>query len=203
MVPPRATTQNPVQAFFDEAAGAWDTHSKPDNDLLRDIVSALRLPPGARVLDVACGTGVMFEPLLACQPALLRAIDLSPEMARLAAQKMPGKATLQVSCADFYSFDETGFDLIMVYNAYPHFMDKTRFARQLARCLAPGGRFAIAHGAGKERINACHSGCPAEPISTPLLACAQEIERLGTAFCYDITLDGADMYLLSGVLAPR
>lgn len=144
----------------------------------------------------------MFAPLLKRSPALLRAIDLSPKMVSLAKAKYQNHPAVKVSVQNFYTFNETGFDLIMVYNAYPHFMDKAQFAAQICKCLAPGGRFVIAHGIGKQKINTRHSGKKVQPISTSLLSCKEEAKRLGDAFLFDIMLDCEHMYILSGHIKP-
>lgn len=88
--------------------------------------------------------------------------------------------------------------LIMVYNAYPHFLDKTCFARSLNRCLSSNGRFVIAHGRGRAHINACHSSLTDNAFSHTLLPCWEEAQRLGRGFEYDIMIDRDDLYLISG-----
>ncbi|MFV0352103.1 MAG: class I SAM-dependent methyltransferase [Oscillospiraceae bacterium] len=191
-----------VRDFFDQAASTWDARGKADDSVLNAIVAAANPPQNARILDVACGTGIMFAPLLKRSPALLRAIDLSPKMVSLAKAKYQNHPAVKVSVQNFYTFNETGFDLIMVYNAYPHFMDKAQFAAQICKCLAPGGRFVIAHGIGKQKINTRHSGKKVQPISTSLLSCKEEAKRLGDAFLFDIMLDCEHMYILSGHIKP-
>lgn len=49
------------------------------------------------VLDVACGTGVLFPDNLKRCVESVTGIDISPEMARLAAEKFP---QVQVICGD-------------------------------------------------------------------------------------------------------
>ncbi len=187
-----------VQDFFDSRAANWDTRCHGEAKILRAIVQTTNPLKHARMLDIACGTGVMFEALLERSPALLRAIDLSPEMAKIASQKYGRHPQLQISAEDFYSFDETGFDYIMVYNAYPHFMDKQQFAKQAAKCLAPGGRLVIAHGFSRKRINACHEGSQVSTVSTELLGSSEEAARLSQYFAIDIQVDNKEMYIVSG-----
>ena len=69
---------------------------------------------GRRVLDVACGTGSSFLPLLAAGYRVT-ACDLSPAMARRAAEKAGGRATVLV--ADARRLPRLGaFDLVTCLN---------------------------------------------------------------------------------------
>jgi demethylmenaquinone methyltransferase/2-methoxy-6-polyprenyl-1,4-benzoquinol methylase len=185
-----------ITEYFNSAAASWDSHCCASAEKIRALLSLCGIRPHARIMDVACGTGVLFPFLLPYSPELLRAVDISPEMIRIAASKHDDPR-LVCSVEDFYEFNETGFDYVIVYNAYPHFLDKERFARQAYERLNPGGRLVIAHGLGRERINRCHS-TKNPRISGELLPCAQEARLLGSRFCFDRMVDTEDMYLLSG-----
>ena len=49
-----------VAAFFDDAAATWDDHLVRDDKKISRILELSDIKPGCRVLDVACGTGVLF-----------------------------------------------------------------------------------------------------------------------------------------------
>ena len=51
------------------------------------------------VLDVACGTGVLFPDYLARDVHSVTGVDIAPEMARRAAEKFPD-ARVTVRCGD-------------------------------------------------------------------------------------------------------
>lgn len=186
-----------IRKYFDTLAPEWDSRSVFDHDKARTILGMIPVPESARILDIACGTGVMIPSLLELAPSLLRAIDLSPEMVKIARQKF-GDPRVAITAEDLYAFEERGFDLAVVYNAYPHFLDKARFARLVHDLLAPEGRLLIAHGRSRESINGGHAGECVSPISTPLLPCLNEAERLGGFFRFDVMVDADDLYVLSG-----
>lgn len=188
-----------MKLFFNARAADWDAHcAPPDASALRALFLAAGVQEGLRVLDIACGTGVLFPSLLETSPALLHGIDLSAEMARLAREKHPDPRA-RVFEEDFYTFSSgTRYDLAVSYNAYPHFMDKARFVRQLHALLAPHGRFLVLHKGGRAQINACHSHAEAEHISVPLLPCAEEAKRFQGLFRIDMQLDTDACYVLSG-----
>jgi len=193
-----AGTTPAVAAYFDMKAPTWD-HSKPDYDKIRLILQMARLTPSKRILDVACGTGVLLPVLLEYAPEIIHAIDLSPNMVRLAQEKY-NHPSLSITAADFYMYDGTGYDYIIVYNAYPHFQDKCRFIQKAHTCLKPGGRLVIAHGNGRAIINSRHSIEPdVQSISVPLKACHEEVACLGERFRFDLVVDTEKLYLLSGI----
>ena len=80
-----------VQAFFDRLAPEWDAGLVRNETVIGRILDNAGVQPGCRVLDVACGTGVLFGDYLRRGTAQVTAIDLSPEMAARAAERPPGR----------------------------------------------------------------------------------------------------------------
>ena len=74
-----------VIAFFDRCAPAWDAGMVRHEPVIEAILDNAGVGSGMRVLDVACGTGVLFPDYLA-RGASVTGIDISPEMARIAAE---------------------------------------------------------------------------------------------------------------------
>jgi SAM-dependent methyltransferase len=96
---------------------------------------------GRRVLDVACGTGKSFEPLLA-RGYEVTACDGSAEMVAVAAGRAGGRAALHV--ADMRRLPRYGsFDLVLCLDdAINHLLAASDVVRALSRMranLAPGG----------------------------------------------------------------
>ena len=79
-----------IAAFFDRYASRWDEHLVTDDAKMQTILDAAGVGEHTAVLDVACGTGVLFPYYLAREVAAVTAVDLSPEMARIAAEKGRG-----------------------------------------------------------------------------------------------------------------
>ncbi|HEV3001915.1 MAG TPA: class I SAM-dependent methyltransferase [Solirubrobacteraceae bacterium] len=98
---------------------------------------------GRDVLDVACGTGKSFLPLVERGYRVV-ARDLSPGMAALAAAKAPG---VEVGVADMRALDVGGrrFDLVTcLSDAINHLLDEASLRaafRQAAAALRPGGLY--------------------------------------------------------------
>lgn len=185
--------------FFDKMAPDWDERAVIDTDKIKTVFQIAGVPENARILDVACGTGILIPSLLEYHPEYLAAIDLSPAMVEIARNKLTDSC-LSIQTGDFYEFEERGFDLITVYNAYPHFQDKAGFFRQAYNLLAPKGRLLVFHGSGREAINECHRGDEeVRKISTTLKPCQEEKSLMEQLFRVDVIIDTKDYYVLSGV----
>ena len=148
-----------VIEFFDRCAATWDAEMIKSDAIIGAILDNAEVAAGMDVLDVACGTGVMFPYYLQRGVASVTGIDIAPEMAKIAQEKFSLEPSVQVICGDVeeVSFDRL-FDRIVVYNAFPHFPEPRRLIKQLSRLLKEGGRLTIAHGASRAAIDNHHSG---------------------------------------------
>jgi len=79
-------------AKYRHAAAAYDTTTGPTWPIRMRCIDLLHLAPGETVLDVGCGTGLSFEPLLerVGRTGRLIAFEQSPEMHARAAQRAKG-----------------------------------------------------------------------------------------------------------------
>lgn len=150
--------QQDVIAFFDRLAPQWDADMIRHDDIIGTILDGAQVCPGKRILDVACGTGVLFPDYLARDVASLTAVDISPEMVRIAAGKYDDPR-VQVCCGDVETMDfDEKFDCIVIYNAFPHFPEPARLIETLSRLLNPGGTLTVAHGMSRAAIDRHHEG---------------------------------------------
>ena len=158
--------QQDVIAFFDRLAPGWDADMIKDDEIINTILENAGITAGMDVLDVACGTGVLFPDYLNRQVASLTAIDISPEMVKIAKGKFP---QVIVHCGDVLTADlGRKFDAIMVYNAFPHFPDPDALIAKLSGLLNPGGTLTVAHGMSRAAIDRHHEG-PASKVSIGLM----------------------------------
>lgn len=155
-----------VIAFFDRLAPQWDADMIRSDSIIHQILDNAGIRSGIHVLDVACGTGVLFPDYLARSVASLTAIDISPEMAKIAQSKFP---QVKVLCGDVENtaFDRK-FDAIVVYNAFPHFPDPEKLIAVLSGLLTPGGTLTVAHGMSRAHIDRHHQGS-ASKVSVGLM----------------------------------
>lgn len=155
-----------VIAFFDHLAPGWDADMIRHDDVIQQILDVANVVPGADVLDVACGTGVLFPDYLERKVGCLTGIDISSEMVKIAREKFP---QVQVLCGDVEEavFDKK-FDCVVVYNAFPHFPNPEHLIQVLSDLLKPGGTLTVAHGMSRAQIDRHHEGS-ASKVSVGLM----------------------------------
>ena len=121
-----------VIAFFDRCAPTWDAEMIRNETAIAAILDNAGVRAGVDVLDVACGTGVLFPDYLKRGVRSVTGVDISSEMAKIAAAKYPA-APIKVVCGDIETLSSDRlFDVVMVYNAFPHFPDPGRLIAALA-----------------------------------------------------------------------
>lgn len=185
-----------VKEYFGRLAGGWDDSTECSPEKLRRIADCCEIKPSQRVLDIACGTGVMFPFLLDKNPSFLLGVDICDEMARKASSKFSDDR-LQVITQDFLLLNQRDFDFAICYNAYPHFFDKAAFAKKIRDVLKKDGRFVIAHGSGRAYINAVHIKRAAD-VSITLNSAKEEEVWFVPYFEIDISVDDSEIYIISG-----
>ena len=185
-----------ITDFFDKCAPDWDNEMIIDTDVVNRILDLAQIKENCRVLDVASGTGVLFPFYEARKAACVVGIDVSPEMVKIAKKKFPHR---EIICADAenYEFDRE-FDSVMIYNAFPHFAEPEKLIENLLRSLTQGGRFSVAHGMSKEKIDKCHRGAAAS-VSLSLPEADKLKEIFQKYLDVDVVISDDRMYMVSGV----
>lgn len=141
--------------FFDRAAADWDAQTEEETLIrLREIVARLAIEPGAAVLDVGTGTGVLL-PLLLEERSRVVALDFSWPMLKRAQTKGYRVRYVQGD-VQHLPLSAGVFDLVICNAAFPHLPDKRQALAEMGRVLKAGGLLAISHAAGRETINALH-----------------------------------------------
>lgn len=193
-----AVNKQDVIAFFDRLAPSWDADMVRNDRIIGVILDKGGVGPGKRILDVACGTGVLFPDYLKRDVASVTGVDISPEMARIAGEKFAGEEKIRVICADVQeaSFAER-FDCIMIYNAFPHFPEPEKLFARLQALLVPGGRLTVAHGMSREKIDAHHSGA-AHKVSMGLMHQDALAALMGRFVTVDTVISDEEKYIVSG-----
>lgn len=193
-----AIDKKDVIEFFDELAPGWDHDLVVDTDKINTILDAAGVRESTRVLDVACGTGVLFPFYQQRRVAEVLAVDISAQMARIAGEK--AFSPIRVVCGDIESMPGTGdFDCCVVYNAFPHFPDPERLVRHLSGWLKPGGRLTVAHSMSLEQLNHHHSGRAAK-VSMGMMPAGDLAEIFGQCFRVDTVVSDREKYIVSGTL---
>ena len=144
-----ARLQRRVQRYgWDRAAavyeGAWQAQLKPAHDAMLELA---RLRPGERVLDVACGTGlVTFRAAQAVRGGEVVGTDISGEMVAIAACRARAGARVRFERADAEDLPylDGTFDVALCGLGLMYVPDAVRALREMRRVLRADGRAAVA-----------------------------------------------------------
>ena len=185
-----------IAEFFDRCAPWWDDDMIRNESIIAQILDNGGIRENMDVLDVACGTGVLFPDYLKRNVASVTGIDISPEMAKIAAAKFP---EVSVICGDVETtaFDRQ-FDAIMVYNAFPHVPDPAKLIGVLAKLVKPGGRLSVAHGMSRAALTDHHAG-RASKVSIDLLHEKDLAALFEPYFDVEVIISNDRMYQVAGV----
>ena len=141
------TTTNSTWQLDRQSAEAYERYLvpiyfAPGAQALNDLAAP---KPGERVLDVACGTGIVAR--TAAQrvgpEGKVAGIDVNEGMLSVAAAAASGIELHQGDVADL-PLPDSAFDVVFCQQAFQFFPDSWAALREMRRVLAPGGRLAIA-----------------------------------------------------------
>jgi len=109
------------------------------------VLDAARVAAGDRVLDVACGTGIVAREALGRVGAdgHVAGVDLGAGMLAVAERIAP-EITWRQGPADALPFDDASFDVVTCQFGLMFFPDREAALAEMQRVLAPGGRLSVA-----------------------------------------------------------
>ncbi len=137
----KAYGENPAanyERFFVPAIGA---------PLAADLIRVAALRPGERVLDVACGTGVVAR--LASQQVgdigTVAGLDFNPGMLAIARSATPSDTPIEwyEASAEIMPLPDASFDVVLCQMGLQFVTDKRDALREMWRVLAPDGRLIL------------------------------------------------------------
>lgn len=184
--------------FFDECAAHWDEHMICDDSIIKTILNNAGVCENKDILDVACGTGVLFPYYMSRNVASLTGVDISSKMAEIAREKFT-QDNITVICADVEKMkNDRLYDCIMVYNAFPHFPDPEALIKKLSTMVKQGGTVTVAHGMSRKAIDSHHSGS-AHKVSLGLMSENELAEIFKKYLNVTVKISDDNMYQVTGI----
>jgi ubiquinone/menaquinone biosynthesis C-methylase UbiE len=114
--------------------------------LSRKTVEAMKLTPGARIVELGCGTGTTAQLLAKAYGLQVSAIDRSAANVERAETRFGTiQPAAQFTCADAQSlpFEDDVFDAALAECTFSLFPDQSAALAEIHRTLKPGGPFAV------------------------------------------------------------
>lgn len=186
-----------TREFFNNLASNWSKYSTDEQiQKAKTLLDKLNIKEGSRVLDLACGTGVISNTLYNYSKRNVIAIDLSDKMIE-EAKRLNENSHIKFLNEDFYTYNTIPFDYIVVYNAYPHFLELDRFKQKLFELLEENGKFMICHSLSREALKAHHSG-EVSTISRDLKEVKEEASFYNDLFDIEYAYEDDNSYIIIG-----
>jgi ubiquinone/menaquinone biosynthesis C-methylase UbiE len=149
-----------LQEYFDQLAPTWDKELTSERlKCLGNIVKELGIRPGYHVLDIGSGTGILLPFLIAelGDEGKIVALDFSAEMLDQAqAKNFPPIVGFAQADVLAIPLTDSSVDLAICNSAFPHFDDKVKALKEIARVLKNNGRLVICHTMSRETLNRLH-----------------------------------------------
>lgn len=109
------------------------------------VLDAAQVAPGQRVLDVACGTGVLAREAAVRTGPTGAVVGLDPGAGMLAvAEGLAPGIEWQQGTAEVLPFPNDSYDVVVSQFGLMFFSDRAQALREMMRVLTPGGRLAVA-----------------------------------------------------------
>ena len=119
------------------------------------VAEAAQIRPGQRVLDVACGTGVLAREAAGRVGSEGSVVGMDAGRGMLAvAGRLAPAIEWREGTAEALPFEDASFHAVVSQFGLMFFGDRVRALQEMARVLAPGGRMAVAVWESLERSEA-------------------------------------------------
>ncbi len=135
------------QAFYDQLAAEWDLQfTAEDLERLSNLVECLDIKEGMNILDVGCGTGILFDLLRrkVGKSGTVTGVDFSIEMARKAHRNFPFD-NVNVVDGDVtrLPLGDSIFDLAISFASFDNFSDQKQALHEIHRVLKNDSLFCV------------------------------------------------------------
>lgn len=190
--------------YFDRHAYKWDQlyHSETD-DKLKKLLNSFRLRKGSQVLDLGCGTGILFPHILKAvgRKGRLYGVDLSEQMLFEARRKYPHENIFLIrALAENLPFLPESVDYVIAFASFPHFESKARAIKEISRVLKKGGRLFIAHLLGRKGLQEHHRSSGDIEVMRDILPAEKVLKRMlkKKGFKKIVIIDKPSLYIACG-----
>ena len=192
MQPPNQVPANPAEAYERFLVPALFA---PWAEALLDRAAP---EPGERVLDVACGTGIVARRAATRVGPTGRVVGIDPNPGMLAVAQATAAEGAAIEWREGRAEDlpvaDAAFDVVCCQQGLQFFADRAAGLREMRRALAAGGRVAVAVGQGiaHQPVHAALDEVAVRHLGAPIFS--RTIFALGDAQELRALLEGAEFH---------
>jgi len=188
--------------FFDKRSEEWAQlgFDEKAKEKIRWMLRRTGIRRGMTVVEPGCGAGRLTAWLsrLVGEDGRVVAVDISPRMLEKAKELVrASNVTFRLSAAEKLRVRRASADVVLCFNAFPHFDDKRGALRRFKTILKPDGKLVLIHLMGSKRVNELHRSVGAA-VGHDMIPDAQRMELMFRAegFRIDELIDEEERYYL-------
>jgi len=190
--------------YFDRYAHGWDRlYHLETKDKLEKLIKSFKLKKGSQVLDLGCGTGILFPHILKAigRKGRVFGVDLSEQML-LEARRKHRDENIFLICApaENLPFLPESLDYVIAFASFPHFEKKAKAIKEISRVLKKGGRFFIAHLLGRKELQEHHCSSGDIEVMDDVLPAEKVLKKMlkREGFKKIVIIDKPSLYIACG-----
>ncbi len=146
--------------FFDKVADNWDSYVTPETLLRAEkLLDKVPINSGDTIIDIGSGTGILVPYLMnrLQNRGILIELDISSKMLRIGMGKYSNEHLYWLTAdGHFLPIINNSVDVVICYGIFPHFTNKEKAIKDIARVLKQKGYMAICHSKSSKEINNIH-----------------------------------------------
>jgi phosphatidylethanolamine/phosphatidyl-N-methylethanolamine N-methyltransferase len=135
--------------YFESYADEWDKmFTAEDLEIVSFLLDSFKIKAGAKVVDLGCGTGVLFDFLRrrVGEEGLVVGIDFCYGMIKRARRNFPFGNIYEIDAdAESLPLKNGAFDYAITFAAFAHFVNPQSVVNEVGRVLKQGRKRPPAH----------------------------------------------------------
>ncbi|MBF4693501.1 class I SAM-dependent DNA methyltransferase [Fusibacter ferrireducens] len=144
------------KTYFNATYQSWQKELTDEKrKIISQTLTLLKVRTTDAVLDVGCGTGVLYDAMIERGISQYLGLDISENMLSAFRTVFPDAKTLCGNFDDNIHLNQS-FDLCIIFNSIPHFENLEMVFKNAYNHLKPEGMFAIVHARTRQGLKEHH-----------------------------------------------
>lgn len=169
------------RAYFESMAEEWDKEfTAEDLDILSFLIGSFEIKSGSIVVDLGCGTGILFDMLRrkVGDDGMVIGVDYCTSMVKKAHLNFPFENVYEIDAdAEKLPLMTDSADLAVCFATFAHFTDPLKVMNEVSRVLKSNGQFHIIHLLGSQELEDYHQKVGG-PIANDRLPSSDDMNHL-------------------------